>query len=76
MLMLATGSNAGSNWHCHLLEWGLNGNAGSLLEIRASGVKFVSIDFLSGFGSGPNPIIKLAGHCNLFVKGEQPQALS
>ncbi|KAJ6872918.1 hypothetical protein NC651_031913 [Populus alba x Populus x berolinensis] len=41
MLMLATGSNAGGNWHCHLLEWGLNGNAGSLLEIRASGDKFV-----------------------------------
>lgn len=59
MLMLATGSNAGGNWHCHLLERGLNGNAGSLLEIRASGVKFVSIDFLSGFGSGPKLLIPL-----------------
>lgn len=66
MLLLATGSNAGDI----TIYWGQNGNEGTLAETCATGLyEFVNIVFLSSFGSGRNPMMNLAGHCDPYSKG-------
>ncbi|KAI9382145.1 hypothetical protein POPTR_014G091600v4 [Populus trichocarpa] len=66
MLLLATGSNAGGI----TIYWGQNGNEGTLAETCATGLyEFVNIAFLSSFGSGRNPMMNLAGHCDPYSKG-------
>ncbi|KAJ6879499.1 hypothetical protein NC652_032940 [Populus alba x Populus x berolinensis] len=66
ILLLATGSNAGGI----TIYWGQNGNEGTLAETCATGLyEFVDIAFLSSFGSGRNPMMNLAGHCDPYSKG-------
>ena len=56
MLAWAMGSNAGGI----AIYWGQNGNEGTLAETCATGnYDFVNIAFLSSFGNGLTPMIRL-----------------
>ncbi|KAK6925927.1 Glycoside hydrolase family 18, catalytic domain [Dillenia turbinata] len=47
------------------IYWGQNGNEGTLAETCATGnYRFINIAFLTTFGSGRNPVLNLAGHCD------------
>lgn len=47
------------------IYWGQNGNEGTLAETCGTGnYEFVNIAFLATFGSGRQPMINLAGHCD------------
>lgn len=53
-----------------VIYWGQNGNEGTLAETCATGnYDFVNIAFLSTFGNGQTPTIKLAGHCDPYRNG-------
>ena len=50
--------------------WGQNGNEGSLADTCNTGnYAIVNIAFLSSFGSGNNPTLNLAGHCDASNNG-------
>ncbi|XP_059312547.1 acidic endochitinase-like [Lycium ferocissimum] len=64
ILALAARSEAGGI----AIYWGQNGNEGTLAETCATGnYDFVNLAFLSSFGSGRNPMINLAGHCDPYT---------
>ncbi|KAI3471187.1 hypothetical protein Pfo_027850 [Paulownia fortunei] len=45
--------------------WGQNGDEGNLFEACLSGnYKYVTIAFLTTFGSGQTPVLNLSGHCD------------
>ncbi|KAJ8556217.1 hypothetical protein K7X08_022975 [Anisodus acutangulus] len=52
------------------IYWGQITNEGTLAETCASGIyKFVNLGFLNTFGTGQNPMINLAGHCDPTLGG-------
>ncbi|KAL6638385.1 hypothetical protein ACP70R_023880 [Stipagrostis hirtigluma subsp. patula] len=54
--------------------WGQNVDEGTLAETCRTGqYAFVNIAFLPVFGSGQDPILDLAGHCNLTVVRDCPR---
>ncbi|XP_020571591.1 acidic endochitinase-like [Phalaenopsis equestris] len=52
------------------IYWGQNGNEGSLSDTCASGdYSFVILAFLCSCGTGQNPQLNLAGHCDPYSNG-------
>ncbi|KAK7285834.1 hypothetical protein RJT34_20616 [Clitoria ternatea] len=66
ILALLSNTNAGDI----VIYWGQNETEGSLIETCNSGLyKIVNIAFLATFGSGRQPQINLAGHCDATSNG-------